>query len=256
MKLASNFDPDSAIQSVNLTKQYGNVAVVSNISLQIPRGSIFGFLGPNGAGKSTTVRMLAGILRPTTGTAMINGLSVELNPIPVKRQVGVVSDDLALFEALTIWEHLMLSGAAHGLPDTITKKRSAELLDLLSLDKDSHKLISHISFGTRKKTALAMALLHGPSVLFLDEPFEGLDPIIVRSVKDILRQLASRGVTVFLTSHMLDTLDGVIDSCGVIKDGCLSYSCTVQQLRAEGISLEEAYLRQFPPHRITELAWM
>lgn len=169
-----------------LTKNFGEFVAVNNLHLQVARGTIFGFLGPNGAGKSTTVKMLTGILKPSAGDALIDGLSIQTSPIKIKQQIGVLPEDLALFDSLTIWEHLKMTGAVYRLSNQETETRAEQLLNYLDLWADRHTFVEQSSYGMKKKCALAMALIHNPKVLFLDEPFEGIDPVTSRNIKDLL----------------------------------------------------------------------
>src|SRR6185437_13365958 len=165
------------IETYNLSKSFGRLPAVQNLNLHVPKGCIFGFLGPNGSGKSTTVKMLTGLLQPTTGEALIGGTSILAAPVEVKQKIGVLPEDLALFEALTIWEHLLLSGPVYGLSKDQITQRGEQLLAYLDLWSNRNTYVDEASTGMRKKCALAMALLHNPQVLFLDEPFEGIDPV-------------------------------------------------------------------------------
>ncbi|MFH1845261.1 MAG: ABC transporter ATP-binding protein, partial [bacterium] len=181
------------IETRGLVRRFGDKVAVDGIDLAVPRGSFFGFLGPNGAGKTTTVRMLTGLLAPTAGEALIDGRSIEQDPVAIKQQIGVVPDSLALFDRLSLWEHLTMVGRIHGLSQTETESRGQELLTLLGLWDDRGVYAVDASHGMRKKTALAIALLHAPELLFLDEPFEGIDPIAGKVLRDLLRRLSRRG---------------------------------------------------------------
>jgi ABC-2 type transport system ATP-binding protein len=192
------------IEILSLTKRFGSFTAVDEVTLSIDTGTIFGFLGPNGSGKSTTVKMLTGLLQPTSGDALIDGLSIQHNSLEIKSRIGVLPEDLALFNSLTIWEHLKLSGPVYGLSQNETESRAEQLLNYLELWTERHTFVEQASFGMRKKCALVMALLHNPKVLFLDEPFEGIDPVSSRSMKDLLLLMSQRGVTIFLTSHILE----------------------------------------------------
>ncbi len=185
------------IETRDLTRKFGRLVAVDGLNLQIPKGTIFGFLGPNGSGKSTTVRMLTGLLPPTSGDALISGTSILDSPLEVKKRIGVLPEELALFDALTIWEHLMLSGPIYGLSKSETEKRAGELLNFLDLSASRNSYVEQASYGMRKKCSLAMALIHNPSVLFLDEPFEGIDPVSARNIKDLLLLMAGKGARSF-----------------------------------------------------------
>jgi ABC-2 type transport system ATP-binding protein len=245
-----------AIRLDGLTKRYGTAAVVNHLTLDIPRGTIFGFIGPNGSGKSTTIKMMTGLVTPDEGDAFILGHSVRNDGMAVKLAIGVVPDGLALFEHLSIWEHLELVRAAFDLDLTECGRRSSQLLQLLELSADSNRLAKHCSYGMRKKTALAMALLSNPKVLILDEPFEGLDPLMTVTVKRALSRAAQGGVTVFITTHVLAVVGDLIEQYGIIKAGILVAQGDKETLRRDGLSLEEAYLREFEIPKGAELEWL
>src|SRR5947208_747235 len=168
------------IETHNLSKAFGNLVAVRDLELRIPKGTLFGFLGPNGSGKSTTVKMLTGMLRPTSGEVFISGRSVVNSPLEVKKRIGVLPEELALFESLTIWEHLLMIGPVYELSRQETASRAEQLLVYLDLWQARHTYIEEASSGMRKKCSLALALLHNPEILFLDEPFEGIDPVSAR----------------------------------------------------------------------------
>jgi len=244
------------IETHNLTRKFGDLVAVRDINLQIPKGTIFGFLGPNGAGKSTTVSMLTGILRPTTGEALIGGASILSSPIEVKRRMGVLPENLALFEALTIWEHLMLVGRVYGLRRIETEQRAEELLKYLDLWQSRHTYVDEASHGMRKKCSLAMALIHNPAVLFLDEPFEGIDPVSSRHIKDLLLMMANKGVTIFLTSHILEVVERLVESFAIIVVGEIVCSQTMAETNRRGESLEDLFLQHAGGSRPAELEWI
>ena len=219
---------------------------VDGIDLAVPRGSLYGFVGPNGAGKSTTIKCLTGLLAPSAGSIRLLGLDPARNPVAVKRQVGVVPEDLALFELLTAAETLAFVGQVHGLPAATIKARSAELLALMDLTEASGQLVADYSHGMRKKTSLAAALLPAPNLLFLDEPFEGVDAIASRQIKDLLLEYVRRGGTVFLTSHILEVVERLCDHIGVIHKGRLVAQGPIDSLRSgavAGETLEAMFLR-------------
>src|SRR5216684_1921285 len=207
------------IETHNLSRTFGDLVAVHDLELRIPKGTLFGFLGPNGSGKSTTVKMLTGILRPTSGEVFISGRSIANSPIEVKKRIGVLPEDLALFESLTIWEHLLMVGPVYRLSRKETEKRAEQLLVYLDLWQSRHTYVDDVSSGMRKKCSLAMALLHNPEVLFLDEPFEGIDPVAARNIKDLLVLMAGKGVTVFLTSHILEVVERLVQSFAIIVAG-------------------------------------
>jgi ABC-2 type transport system ATP-binding protein len=237
---------DLAIHTQGLRREFGTFVAVDGIDLEVPRGSMYGFLGPNGAGKSTTIKCLTGLLAPTAGSMELLGLDPLKDPVAVKRQVGVVPEDLALFEQLTAAETLAFVGQVHGLPAATIRARSAELLAVMDLAGASGQLVADYSHGMRKKTSLAAALLPGPKLLFLDEPFEGIDAIASRQIKDLLIDYVKRGGTVFLTSHILEVVERLCDRIGVIHKGRLVAQGPMGSLHAGGElgeSLETVFLR-------------
>lgn len=244
------------IETENLTKYFGRLAAVNNLNLQIPKGTIFGFLGPNGSGKSTTVKMLTGLLVPTEGDARINGTSILESPLQVKKTIGVLPEDLALFEALTIWEHLMMSGPIYGLSKVETEKRAVELLDYLDLSSSRNTYVEQASFGMRKKCSLAMALLHNPSVVFLDEPFEGVDPVSSRNIKDLLLIMASKGITIFMTSHILEVVERLVTDFAIIVSGEIVCNQSVAETLRSGETLEELFFRHVVRGKVGDLEWI
>jgi ABC-2 type transport system ATP-binding protein len=246
----------NAIQLRNLTKRYGHVAVVDCLNLEVLPSSIFGFLGPNGAGKSTTIKMMTGIVAPDEGDALIGGSSIRHEDITVKRKIGVVPDNLALFEYLSIWEHLDLIRSLYEIEVAAFEERSVQLLHLLELSRDAGKLVRQASYGMRKKTALAMALLPNPDVLILDEPFEGLDPVMVACLRRALKRAASRGTTVFLTTHMLEAVEDLLSHYGILRSGVLVAQGAMKGLADEGRTLQATYLEQFENPSAGELAWL
>lgn len=226
-----------AVETFSLVKQFGEFVAVDHIDLQVNRGSFFGFLGPNGAGKSTTIKMLTGLLAPTSGKLRVLGLDIAEQPLEVKRGIGVVPEDLNLFERLTGAEMLSFTGRMYGLRRDDIAQRSKELLELMELQDDPKKLIIEYSHGMKKKLALACALIHRPEILFLDEPFEGVDAIASRTLKDLLSRLTTRGLTVFLTSHVLEIVERLCTDIAIIARGRLLASGSLNELR-KGIRVD------------------
>lgn len=231
-----------------LTKVFKKQMAVDHISFRVARGRFFGFLGPNGAGKSTTIKMLTGLLRPTEGTVEIEGRNLAGDLLEIKRLIGVLPEELALYERLTGEEYLHFAGRMYGLPRDETRRRTEELLEFLSLGDHRGKLIVDYSLGMKKKTALAAALIHNPRLLFLDEPLNGIDPVSARVVTDLLRRLAQKGVTLFFTSHVLDLVERLCDEVAVIHQGRLIAQGSLDQIRAQrevgsGTSLEDVFLK-------------
>jgi ABC-2 type transport system ATP-binding protein len=234
-----------AIETRGLKRTFGDFVAVDGIDLAVPKGSLYGFLGPNGAGKSTTIKCLTGLLKPTAGSMRILGLDPLSFPEEVKRQVGVMPEDLALFEHLTAAETLAFVGQVHGLPKETIRTRTDELLALMELAGSAGQLVADYSHGMRKKTSLAAALLPAPRLLFLDEPFEGIDAIASRQIKDLLLDFVGRGGTVFLTSHILEVVERLSDHVGIIHQGKLVAQGSIASLR-EGAgteTLEVMFLR-------------
>lgn len=227
-----------AVQTFNLVRRFQDFVAVDNLNLTVRRGSFFGFLGPNGAGKSTTIRMLTGLLAPTSGKIRVLGRDIVTDPLEVKRRIGVVPEDLNLFERLTGAEMLNLTGRMYGLQSKDIAERSAELLDLMELREDPKKLIVEYSHGMKKKLSLACALIHRPEMLFLDEPFEGVDAIASRTLKDLLSRLTARGLTVFLTSHVLEIVERLCSDIAIISRGKLLAAGSLDELR-KGIRLDD-----------------
>jgi ABC-2 type transport system ATP-binding protein len=226
-----------AVETSALVKQFGDFVAVDSIDLRVDRGSFFGFLGPNGAGKSTTIKMLTGLLAPTSGDLRVLNFEVSKQPMEVKRRIGVVPEDLNLFERLTGAEMLSFTGRMYGVRTEEIAQRSKELLDLMELQDDPRKLIIEYSHGMKKKLSLACALIHRPEILFLDEPFEGVDAIASRTLKDLLSRLTARGLTVFLTSHVLEIVERLCSHIAIIAQGKLLASGSLNELR-KGIRIE------------------
>src|SRR5918993_1380304 len=228
-----------AVETFKLVRQFGDFTAVDRIDLRVERGSFFGFLGPNGAGKSTTIKMLTGLLAPSGGRARVLGRDIAEEPLEVKRRIGVVPEDLNLFERLTGGEMLAFTGRMYGLARAEIAERSRELLELMELDGEPRKLVVEYSHGMKKKLALACALIHRPEMLFLDEPFEGVDAVASRTLKDLLSRLTSRGLTVFLTSHVLEIVERLCTDIAIISGGRLVASGPLEELR-RGISVAGA----------------
>ena len=236
---------DFAVQTTGLTRDFGSFRAVDGIDLAVPSGSLYGFLGPNGAGKSTTIKCLTGLLRPTAGSMAILGIDPLADPVSVKRRIGVVPEDLALFDRLTAQETLMFVAQVHGLEKTAARQRSADLLDVMELKTTGTTLVTDFSHGMRKKLSLAAALLPAPKLLFLDEPFEGIDAVASRQIKDLLLSFVARGGTIFLTSHILEIVERLSTHIGVIANGKMVAQGRIDDLRAGGgggKSLEELFI--------------
>lgn len=237
-----------AIQTDNLTRRYGKLTAVDHLNLSVERGIVFGFLGPNGAGKSTTIKLLTGLLPPSEGSASVGGFDVKKDSLEVKRRIGVVPEGLSLYERLTVIEQVELVGRLHGLNHAEIMHRIPKLLDVLELADAANKMIVDYSHGMRKKTSLACALIHSPEILFLDEPFEGIDPISTRAIKEILREMVTqRGTTVFFSTHVMELAERFCDQVGIINRGQLAGVGSIPELRAraglaDGASLEDVFV--------------
>ena len=232
-----------AIDTTDLTRDFGAFRAVDHLSLRVERGRFYGFLGPNGAGKSTTIKMLTGLLAPTSGVMRILGedMSDMAKGLEVKRRIGVVPENLALFDNLTAREHLTFVGRMYQLPLDTIRRRCDELLTMMDLSHEHTKLTLEFSHGMKKKLALAAALIPNPDLLFLDEPFEGVDAVASRTLRDTLKQVVGRGATVFLTSHVLEIVEKLCTDVGIIARGRLVHQGTMDELRATG-SLEDKFL--------------
>jgi ABC-2 type transport system ATP-binding protein len=237
----------------HLTRRFGGFTAVDNISFELPAGSICAFMGPNGAGKSTTVNMLTGLLEPTSGDATVAGLSITGGGLELKRKIGVLPANLGLFDDLTVEEHLTLTGDVYGLKRDTTRERAAQLLRVLDLEHGRDVFASRCSSGMRKKTALAMALIYNPPVLFLDEPFEAIDPMTSRTISDLLTTVARRGTTVFLTSHILSTIERTATHFMVIRGGQIVWQATAGEMTG---SLEEKYFELIGYPEVERLEWL
>ena len=250
----------AAIVVRGLTKVFGKTKAVDGLTFSVARGRFFGFLGPNGAGKSTTIKMLTGLLRPTAGEVVIEGRPLDRDLLGIKGVIGVLPEELPLYERLTGEEYLHFAGRMYGLSREETRRRTDELLQFLSLGDERAKLIVDYSQGMRKKIALAAALIHSPRVLFLDEPLNGIDPVSGRVVTDLLRRLASKGVTLFFTSHVLDVVERLCDEVAIIDRGRIVAQGTLDEVRAgagRDASLEDVFLKLVSADlRREDLSWI
>lgn len=220
-----------AIETTGLTRTFGDFNAVDRLSLKIEAGTFFGFLGPNGAGKSTTIKMLTGLLKITSGSANVLGFDIASQSVEVKKRIGVVPEDLPLFDRLTAVEYLTFVGHMYGVQKDLIRTRSGELLDLMDLQDEKEKLVVDYSHGMKKKLALSAALIHDPRLLFLDEPFEGIDAIASRLIKDLLNTLTRKGVTVFLTSHILEIVEKMCTDIAIIDGGQLIAQSSIAELQ-------------------------
>lgn len=248
-----------AIETKNLTRRFGKLCAVDNLQLRVEAGTFYGFLGPNGAGKSTTIKMLTGLLAPTSGAMVILGRDTKdpAEARAVKQVTGVVPEELALFDNLTAREYLTFIGRMYQLPPETIAQRSDELLSMMSLNHEEKKLTLEYSHGMKKKLALAAALIPNPDLLFLDEPFEGVDAVASRVLRDMLKQCVCRGATVFLTSHVLEIVERLCTDVGIIAEGKLVHQATMVEIRRSG-SLEERFLEAVGSNHIERqtLSWL
>jgi len=271
-----------AIATQGLTRRFGELLAVQDVNLSVAPGQFFGFLGPNGAGKSTTIKMLTGLLAASSGRIQVLGLDLAQDPVEVKRQIGVVPEGMALFGRLTGAEYLNFAGGMYGLDRETSGKRTAELLDFMQLAEQPKTLVTDYSHGMQKKLALAAAVIHGPRILFLDEPFEGVDAIASGTLKAMLQRMITRGATIFLTSHVLEIVERLCSHLAIIHRGRLVAQGSLEELRAgveaqaaaalagspasgsvesapaEKLTLEEIFLRIVGGTRRTEqeLSWL
>jgi ABC-2 type transport system ATP-binding protein len=222
-----------SILATGLTKRFGEVVAVDRIDLRVGEGEFFGFLGPNGAGKTTTIRMLCGLLRPTEGTIRVAGHDLDREPLEVKRRIGVLPEEISLYERLSGEEFIVFSARMHGLQLDEARSRATDLLELLELTEAKDRLIVDYSMGMKKKTAFAAALIHQPKVMFLDEPFGGIDPISVRAIRNVLQHLAGRGTTIFFTSHVMEVVERLCTRVAIIHEGRIVGDGALAELRAK-----------------------
>ena len=259
---------EMAIRTEQLTRRFGSLAAVDSIDLRVEVGQFFGFLGPNGAGKSTTIKMLTGLLAPTSGRMALLGVDFQAHPAEVKQQIGVVPEGMGLFERLTGKEYLRFVGRMYGLDRTTTEKRAEELLEFMQLADREKTLVADYSHGMQKKLALAAAVIHGPRILFLDEPFEGVDALAAGALKSLLGRMTERGVTIFLTSHVLEIVERLCSHVGIIHEGRLVAQGSIEELRrgvaaeaGEKKTLEQIFLSIVgqsgaEQSRLEELTWL
>ena len=226
-----------AIKIENLTKSYGDTLAVDQLSLDVPAGRLFGFLGPNGAGKSTTIGCLTGLIDPTGGAINLLGERFTSDSVELKRRIGVMPEGLALFDHLYAHEFLAFTARIYRLDEQTLRRRVEELLTALDLTSTNRKRLAEFSTGMRKKVAFAAAIIHRPEILFLDEPFESIDPAGVAMLKDWLRKFVAGGRTVFMTTHALETVERLCDDVAIIKSGRVAWRGDVGRL-ANGGKLE------------------
>ncbi|MFI8353420.1 ABC transporter ATP-binding protein [Streptomyces cyaneofuscatus] len=231
-----------AVRVQGLWKRFGEQVAVSGIDLELPAGKFIGLVGPNGAGKTTTLSMVTGLLRPDMGKIEVAGHDVWTDPVAVKSRIGVLPEGLRLFERLSGRELLAYNGRLRGLPGEEVDKRAAQLLDVLDLAGSQHKLVVDYSTGMRKKIGLAAALLHNPEVLFLDEPFEGVDPVSAQTIRGVLERYTRSGATVVFSSHVMELVESLCDWVAVMAAGRIKAQGTLEEVRGDAPSLQNAFL--------------
>lgn len=246
-----------AIAVTNLRKVYEGKAAVDGLSLTVPRGSFFGFLGPNGAGKSTTIRMLTGLIPPTSGTIELLGMPMPGQELAIKQRIGLVPDDSLLFDRLTGLEFLEFVGRMYSLERPMARQRAGELLDLFELSDQGGKIIGEYSKGMRKRVAMAASLIHKPELFLMDEPFEGVDAVGARLMKDILVDQVKHGATIFLTSHVLEVVERLCDHAAIINEGKIVAEGSMAELRSGSETLEDVFVRTVGADRAYDkLEWL
>lgn len=252
-----------AVVARDLLQVFGQKTAVDHLNLSIKRGEFFGFLGPNGAGKSTTIKMFTGLLRPSAGQTYVGGINVWQDQLRARALMGVLPESLNLYERLSGREFLLFAGHMYGIPGAEVQRRAEELLHVLTLTEDAGKLVVDYSVGMRKKIALAAALIHRPQVLFLDEPFEGIDPISSRTIREILNDLTRHGTTIFFSSHIMEVVERLCTRVGIIHRGVLVAEGTLQELRSRAsgdgrdATLEDVFMQVIGAHQEAHnLSWL
>ena len=236
-----------------LTRRFGDLTAVDNLNFEVAAGAICALLGPNGAGKSTTVKMLTGLLPPSSGEVRVCGLDARLQTVELKRRIGVLPEHLGLFDDLTVEEHLALTGSVYSLSKGVTRSRANQLLRALNLEHGRSTFASACSHGMRKKTSFAMALLPNPQVLFLDEPFEAIDPVTSKIMRDLLQSIAGRGVTVFFTSHVLSAVEQIATQLIMIRKGRIVWDTPTAEVP---VSIEQHYFDLVEAPVVEDIEWL
>lgn len=252
-----------AVEVTSLTKCYGNHIAVDNVSFRVQRGEFFGFLGPNGAGKSTTIKILSGLMLPTAGTACVAGIDVLQDPLEVKRRIGILPEEIHTYERLSGIELLEFTGNLYEMDSEAIHSRSIDLFRVLDFTpEEASKLIIDYSMGMKKKIALAAALIHNPEVLFLDEPFNGIDAVTSRSIRHILQSAVRSGITIFFSSHILEVVERLCTRLAIINNGKLVALGTLEEIRralsASGdAGLDDLFVQLVAgTQEVEELGWL
>ncbi|MEP6713940.1 MAG: ABC transporter ATP-binding protein [Terriglobia bacterium] len=246
-----------AIAVRDLRKVYDSKAAVDGLNLTVPRGSFFGFLGPNGAGKSTTIRMLTGLIPATSGSIELLGMPMPGQELAIKQRIGLVPDESLLFDRLTGAEFLEFVGRMYSLERTLARQRADELLELFQLSGERRKIIASYSKGMRKRVAMAASLIHKPELFLMDEPFEGVDAVGARLMKDILVDQVRNGATIFLTSHVLEVVERLCDHAAIINAGKIVAEGSMDELRSGSRTLEDVFVQTVgADHHYERLEWL
>src|SRR6478672_1625004 len=241
----------------DLRKSYGDFLAVDGLTLTVPQSCFFGFLGPNGAGKTTTIRMLTGLAIPSSGSIQVLGMQLPERAFDVRREIGLVPDDSLLFDHLTGYEYLQFIGRMYGLARPVAKERALELLRLFELSDEERKLVGEYSKGMRKRLAMSAALIHRPRLFLMDEPFESVDAVGARLMKDILLDQVRHGATIFLTSHVLEVVERLCDRVAIINQGRIVIEGETKELRRGAETLEDVFVRVVGADREFErLQWL
>jgi ABC-2 type transport system ATP-binding protein len=241
-RVPADNEPPPAVSVRGLRKSFGRQIAVAGIDLELPAGHFIGLVGPNGAGKTTTLSMVTGLLRPDDGSVEIGGADVWRDPVAVKSRIGVLPEGLRLFERLSGRELLAYTGRLRGIPGPETDRRAAQLLDVLDLSPAQNKLVVDYSTGMRKKIGLAAAILHNPEVLFLDEPFEGVDPVSAQVIRGVLERYTASGATVVFSSHVMELVESLCDWVAVMAAGQIVAQGPLADVRGAAPSLQDAFL--------------
>jgi ABC-2 type transport system ATP-binding protein len=245
-----------AVEAAGLTKRYKDVLAVDHINFQVRQGEIFGFLGPNGAGKTTTIRMLTGVSIPTEGTATIMGHDIQRRPISAKEQMGIVPDVSNIYNELSAWDNLTFTGKLYDLPKTYCEKRAEELLKMFGLYERRNDKVEGFSRGMKRRICIAMALMNKGNILFLDEPTSGLDVQSVMIIRDLVRELNHKGLTVFITTHNIEEASQMCDNVAIINHGRIAAIDTPEKLKRTiaGLQSVEVAFEHASPNMLRELA--